>query len=218
MKKVLAAVIFVMVCAGSAMAAPCGPCGVPMGPGPVMRGNDLPAAARAQMEEMRKLHDELMTELKKDAPDKAKAREIHNKIVALRGELDNARFEEMLKNPKPAGQPAMKRGPEKPGPRGERPKLSPEAKAKFDEMMKLNQNIKAEMQKEFPNKAKIRDWAKSAQKIRNDFEDARLEKMLKDPAKYKDSPMFGHGPMGPGGPRGPKRAPDCGHGPAPVQQ
>lgn len=199
-KKIAAAMILVLICAGSALAAPAAG-RMHMGPGPVVNRAEITPEVRAKMDDMRALHAELRAELQKDAPDKAKAREIHDKIVALRGELSKDRFEQVLVNPKMIQQSAGQgRGPK-------RPEMTAAEKAKFGEMRELHRNIRTELQKEMPNKAKIRDWAKQAQVIKNVLDDMRLEEMLKDPAKYKDVPMFGPGPMPGPGPRGHRDGP-----------
>lgn len=198
-KKIAAAMILILVCAGSALAAPAAG-RMQMGPCPAVNRADITPEVRAKMDDMRTLHAELRAELQKDTPDKVKGREIHDKIVALRGELSKGRFEQMLANPKMIQQPTAGRGPRM-------PEMTAAEKAKFGEMRDLHRNIRAELQKDMPNKAKIRDWAKQAQAIKNSLDDMRLEEMLKDPTKYKNAPMFGPGPMPGPGPRGHRGGP-----------
>ena len=93
MKKTAAAAILVLVLAGSAMAAPgwgvkCRPGGgMPMGYGQQILQNASPEL-KAKMDERAKLYIDLRAELRKDIPNKAKARDIHEKIQAEPGDRD----------------------------------------------------------------------------------------------------------------------------------
>ena len=202
MRKIIAAVVLVLACAGAACAFPQGPAGAPLGPGPAIRQQkELTPEMKARFEELRKMHEDLRTEMQKETPDKAQARDIHAKIVALQDQMENSRFEEMLSDPKPQDRP--KQDKFKDG----RPELSAAQKAKMDSMIKLEQQIRSEFAKDNPDKAKIRGWSKQAQKVRNAMDDERLEEMLKNPSKFKNMPDFGPGPRGPKGPRGPQGCP-----------
>ena len=202
MKKIFAALVLVVVCAGSAFAFPQGPAGVPMGPGPAIgQQREMTPEMKAKFEQLRKLHEELRAEMQSETPDKAKARETHAKIVSLQDEMENARFEKMLSEPK--SKDAQKLN--KDGKFGPRPELTAAQKAKMEALKKLDKQIHDEFAKDKPDKTMIRNWSKQAQKIRNAMDDERLEQMLKDPSKYKNMPGFGPGS---GGPRGPRPAPD----------
>ena len=189
-KKILAAAILVLVFAGSAMAAPvygkagrCGPgVGMPMGYGQQIWQNAAPEV-RAKMDERAKLNIDLRAELQKDIPNKAKARDIHEKIQKLNREIETAHFEEILKDPSKFK--AQARGP--------RREFSPEDRAQMEEIRKLHAEIRTELQKEAPNKAKIRDLHTKIQKIKSDRDNARLEEMLKNPEAFKNSRGFGKG-------------------------
>ena len=189
-KKILAAAILVLVFAGRAMAAPgygkagrCGPgAGMPMGYGQQIWQNAAPEV-RAKMDERAKLNIDLRAELQKDIPNKAKARDIHEKIQKLNREIETAHFEEILKDPSKFK--AQARGP--------RREFSPEDRAQMEEIRKLHAEIRTELQKEAPNKAKIRDLHTKIQKIKSDRDNARLEEMLKNPEAFKNSRGFGKG-------------------------
>ena len=190
-KKILAAAILVLVFAGSAMAAPgwggkggkCGPgAGMQMGFGQQMWQNAAPEV-RAKMDERAKLNIDLRSELRKDIPNKAKARDIQEKIQKLNREIETAQFEEILKDPSKFKTQA----------RGPRHEISPENRAMMDEIRKLHSEIRAEIGKEVPDKAKIRDLHAKIRKIKNDREDARLEEMLKNPEAFRNGQGYGKG-------------------------
>ena len=187
-KKIFAAVILVFVLAGSAMAAPgngkpgrCVPgAAMRMGYGNQMFQNVTPEV-RAKMDERAKLHIDMRAELQKEIPNKAKARDIHEKIQKLNREIEAAHFEEILKDPSKFN--AQAGGPKR--------EFSPEDRARMEEIRKLHSEIRTELQKEVPNKAKVRDLHTKIQKIKNDRDNARLEEMLKNPEAFKNS--RGHG-------------------------
>ncbi len=190
-KKILAAAILVLVFAGSAMAAPgwagrpgkCGPgAGMHMGYGQQMWQNTAPEV-RAKMDERAKLNIDLRAELQKEIPNKAKARDIHEKIQKLNREIEAAHFEEILKDPSKLK--AQAKGPKR--------EISPEDRAMMDEIRKLHSEIRAEIGKDVPDKAKIRDLHAKIQKIKNDRDNLRLEEMLKNPEAYKNRGGFGKG-------------------------
>lgn len=191
-KKIFAAAILVLVFAGSAMAAPgygkaekCGPgagAGMPMGYGQQMRQDASPEIS-AKLDERAKLHIDLRSELQKEIPNKAKAREIHTQIQTLNREIETAQFEAVLKDPSKFS----------PAARGPKHEFSPEDRAQMEEIRKLHSEIRTELQKEAPNKTKIRDLHAKIQKIKNDRDNARLEEMLKNPEAFKNSRGFGQG-------------------------
>lgn len=213
MKKILAAVVLVLACAGGACAFPQGPAGAPMGPGPEFRQQkEMTSEMKARFDEMGRLREELRTELQKETPDKTKARDLHSKIVALQDSMENSRFEEMLSNPQQGMKKPDRNKDGRPAP-GPEPTVA--QKAKMDSLMKLEKQIRDEFRKEKPDTAKIRSWSRQAQKIRNSLDDERLEEMLKDPSKYREMPDFGPGPKGP---RGPERFPATQPGQNPAAQ
>lgn len=189
-KKILAAAILVFVFAGSAMAAPgaCRPgkdgpgAGMPMGYGQQIWQNAAPEV-RAKMDERAKLYIDMRAELQNEIPNKAKARDIHEKIQKLNREIEAAHFEEILKDPSKFN--AQARGPKR--------EFSPQDRAQMEEIRKLNAEIRTELQKETPNKAKIRDLHVKIQKIKTDRDNARLEEMLKNPEAFKNSRGYGRG-------------------------
>lgn len=189
-KKIFAAAILVLVFAGSAMAAPgygkagrCGAgAGMPMGYGQQMWQNASPEL-RAKLDERAKLNIDLRAELRKEIPDKAKARDIHTQIQKLNRDIETAHFDAVLKDP-------SKFAPVARGPKRE---FSPEDRAKMEEIRKLHSEIRTELQKEAPNKTKVRDLHAKIQKIKNDRDNARLEEMLKNPEAFKNSRGFGQG-------------------------
>ena len=135
------------------------------------------------MDERAKLNIDLRAELQKDIPNKAKARDIHEKIQKLDREIEAAQFEEILKDPSKFKARAT-------GPRHE---FSPEDRATLEEIRKLHSEMRTELQKETPNKAKIRDLHAKIRKIKNDREDARLEEMLKNPEAFRNGQGYGKG-------------------------
>ncbi|MPN23933.1 hypothetical protein SDC9_171326 [bioreactor metagenome] len=155
---------------------------MPMGYGQQLWQNAAPEV-RAKMDERAKLNIDLRAELQKDIPNKAKARDIHEKIQKLNREIETAHFEEILKDPSKFK--AQARGP--------RREFSPEDRAQMEEIRKLHTEIRTELQKEAPNKAKIRDLHTKIQKIKSDRDNARLEEMLKNPEAFKNSRGFGRG-------------------------
>ncbi len=189
-KKIFAAAILVLVFAGSAMAAPgygktekCGSgpgAGLHMGYGQQMWQDTTPET-RAKMDERAKLHIEMRAELQKEIPNKAKARDVHEKIQKLNREIETAHFEEILKDPSKFN--AQARGPKR--------EFSPQDRAQMEEIRKFHSEIRTELQKEAPNKAKIRDLNAKIQKIKNDRDNARLEEMLKNPEAFRNGRGFG---------------------------
>ncbi|NLD04559.1 MAG: hypothetical protein GX672_01485 [Synergistaceae bacterium] len=189
-KKILAAAILVLVFAGSAMAAPgygkagkagSGP-GMQMGNGQQIRQNVTPEV-RGKMDERAKLNIDMRAELQKEVPNKAKARDIHAKIQKLNREIETAHFEEVLKDPSKFNAAA----------RGPRREFSPEDRAQMEEIRKIHAEIRTELQKEVPNKMKVRDLHTKIQKIKSDRDNARLEEMLKNPEAFRNSRGFGRG-------------------------
>ncbi len=179
-KKFFAAVIMVLVFAVSAMAAPCsgkpgydGQCmKTQRGHGPEMR-QDLTPEQKVMMDDMRKLHEEIRIELQKSAPDKVKARELHNKLQDIKQKIEDQRFSERLSKPRPA----------KVFGKAERV-LTPQQKVKMDQVRKLHDEIAAELHKETPDKAKAQALHTQLQKLNREIEAARFEEMLKNPARF----------------------------------
>lgn len=65
-----------------------------------------------------------------------------------------------------------------------RQNATPEIREKMDERAKLNIDIRAELEKEIPNKAKVRDIHSKVQKLNREIESAYFEEVLKDPSKF----------------------------------
>ncbi|NLX85019.1 MAG: hypothetical protein GXZ00_05335 [Synergistaceae bacterium] len=189
-KKLFVAAILVLVFAGSAMAAPglgkgakCGQgLGMPMGYGQSAWQNITPEV-RSKIDERAKLNIDMRAELQKETPNKAKAREIHGKIQKLNRDIEAAHFEAVLKDPSKFTQAA----------RGPRREFSPEDKAQMEEIRKIHTEIRTELQKEAPNKTKVRDLHAQIQKIKNVRDNARLEEMLKNPEAFRNGRGFGMG-------------------------
>lgn len=92
-------------------------CDRPKGPNGQGRPK-LSAEARAKMDELRKLSDEVGAEFKKQSIDKTKIRSLCSKMQTIRNKMDNERLEEMLKDPSKYKDCRFFGGP---GPRGGRP-------------------------------------------------------------------------------------------------
>jgi len=139
----------------------------------------IPAEQRARIEEVRRLRGDIMTDMRKDSPDKAKVQALHARVQKLTREIESARFEEMLNNPAKYAERNNKRG------------FMVSHSADIKELRRVEEEIRAELRKDAPDKSKVRALGKKAQSIRNKLDDARIEEMLKDPKKFKDSAGFG---------------------------
>jgi|GEM_PF-1167076 len=148
---------------------------------PDVMGNKVSPQQKENIARIRDLSRAIKEELRKENPDKSKAKALHEQVQKLRRELDTARFEEVLKNPS-----GFYKG------QAGRLKIPAAIKTQMAESNKLRFEIMEEMQKDIPNKAKIRELNKNLQKIRNNIDDEMLEEMLKSPDKFRN------GPMGPG--------------------
>lgn len=209
-KTILATAAFVVIFAGSAMAATVpaqenGGTGCPENCQQAMAPKrQLTAAQKARMDEMVKIEKELRDELGKTSPDKAIACSLHNKILDMRRAMSQERFEEMLGDPQmrrnvcergfgPEFGPGPRDGGRKGGPRGagKRPELTAAQKAKMDKMMGLRKQINDEFKDGAPDKQKVRSLSKQLQRIRNEMDDARIEAALKDPKSFRG---MGFGP------------------------
>ena len=182
--KIFAAVAFVMIFAGGAFAYQgCGAqCGTGMGQNRMQAVNASPEL-KAKNDEIRKIADELRAEMNKKTPDAAKAKELHSKLVKMRGEFAEERFELCLKNP------GMRQG------KMER-SFTPAEKEKRDEIAKLHKEMRDEFAKQSPNKVLLNELHKKIQLRRNELCDMRFAEMLKNPENYKNAPCFdgrGHG-------------------------
>lgn len=197
-KKIFAAVILVIVFAGTAMAYPgygnAGKFGREGGADPYNRmemgygygqrmWQDASPEIRAKMDERAKLNIDMRSELQKEIPNKAKARDIHSKIQKLNGEIETAHFEEMLKNPSKfraqTGEPKRE--------------FSQKERAAIEELRKLHFELRTEFQNEKLNNAKIRDIHAKIQKIKQELGNERLENMLKNPEFFRNNCGFGRG-------------------------
>ncbi|MEG1602068.1 MAG: hypothetical protein RR340_00480 [Cloacibacillus sp.] len=167
-RKIIGAVLTVLVFAAAAAAAPseggrhCG------------RGTEgrpqLTQAQKTQSEAMKKLRKELREELRKANPDKARARKLFEKQLAMKEEFMTARFENYFANGGKDGRLWGGRGGRG---EGQSSKGSPAWK-----------NFCEEMRKDAPDKAKAQSYLKEAMKLRRQKATARFEEMLKDPSKY----------------------------------
>ncbi len=189
MKKILGAMVVVLVLAGAAFAYPCdagmGRRHGGMGPG---NGAVNTPESRAKMTEMRNLHEELRVELRKPSFDNGKVTLLHGKILDLRAQISDMRFKERLANPVN-------------GRRGDvmAADFTPEMRAKASEAAKLRRDLRAEFAKDAPNKIAAQGMHDKVQKLEREISEARFALMLKNPDKYKDCPMFdGDGHRGPG--------------------
>lgn len=175
MKKYLAAFVLVLVCASGAMAyqnngTQCSQSGARMNMKRSME-NATPEM-KTKFQEVKKLHEELRTELTKTTPNETKARNLHVEIQKLNHEMSNARFEDRLKNPS-----AYKT-------RGNRKSnLSPAEKAKMDSLKKLRDEMQTEFNKDKPNESKLRSLNKEANVLKTELGDIRFENRLKNPTK-----------------------------------
>lgn len=182
--KIFAAAAFVMILAGSAFAYQ----GCGAGGGPGMRHNGMQAVnaspeLKAKNDEIRKIADELRAEMGKKTPDTAKAKELHSKLVKMRGELAEQRFDLCLKNPN-MGCGRMESS------------FTPAEKEKMAEIANLHRDMRSEFAKETPNKVLLSELHKKIQIRRNELCDMRFEDMMKNPENYKNAPCFdgrGHG-------------------------
>jgi len=150
----------------------------------------MTAKQKAQFEKMKKLQDELRTELKKDNPDKAKARALNNQIVDLRMKASAERFEKMLNSPRPK----------------DCPKMSEAQKARMKKMNELREAIRAELEKDTPDKAKATALHNQLLQLRKECEIEGFEHILSNPKKFCDKGQCKKG-FPPCDGRGPK--PDC---------
>lgn len=66
--------------------------------------------------------------------------------------------------------------------------MTAEQKAKVEEMHRLNMDIRAELQKATPNKAKAREMHNQLQKLKVEMETVCFEEVMKNPAKYTQTP------------------------------
>ena len=178
MKNVFAAMVLVLLFVGSAAAFPCGS---KHGAGGFGRNCGAPATSesKGQIIELRNLSEELRVELRKPVPDKVKAKALHGKILDIKKSIADARFNECLANPAPkSGAGRVDAG------------ATPEMKAKIAEVEKLRDEFRTEMSKTTPDKSKVLALHGGMKKLNREMSEARFEFMLKNPEKYRDSPMF----------------------------
>ena len=198
--KILGALIMVLGIAGAAAAYP--PHHGWGEPGP--RGRDrleISAEDRARFDEMRKVREELGTELRKENPNKERARTLFAKELDLRQEFWEQGFRNCIENHDHS--------------RGRCGWI-----ARHDARMSYGNSawIKFidEMRKEKPNKVRALEYFSEAEKFYRTIETERFNAMLDDPNGapcWYGAPRdrrFGPGPRGGwhGGPR--FRGPDCG--------
>lgn len=166
-KKIIGAVLAVLVLAGAAAAQG-------YGDGSGCRGNakgprrEMTQQERVQHDAMRKLHQELRAELGKANPDKARARKLFEKQLAMRESFMAGRFEDCFAK-------GDKRSCEVRGMRGF---------VKESKNSRAWNDFRAEMRKESPDKARANALFKEALKENRKNEMARFEEVLKDPSKF----------------------------------
>lgn len=142
-----------------------------------MKRPPMSAEQREQFEKIRKLEDELRTELEKSTPDKAKARALNKQIVDLRCDESAKRFEKMLSRGKPK----------------DCPKPTEAQKARMKKMDELRGAIRAELEKDTPDKARATALHNELLNLRKEAETERFEQMLQNPKKFCGKGDFHHG-------------------------
>lgn len=179
--KIIGALLMVMAIAGTAAAYQ------PCGDAPRHRGYrdgrpELSQEERVQFETMRNLRGEIRAELGKEKPDKAKARKLFEKELDLREKFAAARFDDCLAN------------------HGKDDNCRWRSFGGRDKNFRGESNsawreLREEMSKDYPNKAKARELYQEAAKTRREYAKARFEEVLKDPSKFMQrlSPRHGHG-------------------------
>lgn len=136
---------------------------------------ELSAEQRANFEAMRKVGWELREELRKENPDKNKARKLFEKELELREAMLADRFEYCLAHHDQSERHCrwyMREG------------WGNDAWRSLCE----------EMRKDYPNKTKAREYYAAAAKVRMEKSRERFEEVLKDPYLYFEGRGFHHGP------------------------
>lgn len=174
--KIIGALLMVMAIAGTAAAyQPCGE--APRRGGRHHRRPELSQEERAQFDALRALRGELRAELGKEKPDKAKARKLFERELDLREKFMEARFNDCLVNHDKDSYCRWRDGDKR-------------GRSFCGENDSARRELRAEMSKDHPNKAKARELYKEAAAARRERDKARFEEMLKDPSKF----MCGRGP------------------------
>ncbi len=200
-KKIIGAILTVLVFAGAAAAAQgngngsgngCS-CGNPPGGG----RPQLTRQEQAQRDEMRKIHQDIKAELDKANPNKARARQLFAKQLDMREKFMTERFNNRLASGNKDGRDKMGGPGEMKGPG----KHKPDSKAWKD--------LRAEMSKPSPDKAKANALFKEVLREGRKRETARFEEVLKDPSKFKQMDERREGGKKFRG-NGPACGPECG--------
>ncbi len=174
--KIIGALLMVMAIAGTAAAYQ--PCGEAPRHGGHHHGRpELSQEERAQFDVLRELRSEIKTELGKKKPDKAKARKLFERELDLREKFMEARFNDCLVNHDKDSYCRWRDGNKR-------------GRGFHGENNSAWRELRAEMSKDYPNKAKARELYKEASAVRREHAKARFEEMLKDPSKF----MRGRGP------------------------
>lgn len=174
--KIIGALLMVMAIAGTAAAYQ--PCGEAPRHGGHHHGRpELSQEERAQFDALRELRGEIRAELGKEKPDKAKARKLFERELDLREKFMEARFNDCLVNHDKDSDCRWRDGDKR-------------GRGFHRENNSAWRELRAEMSKDYPNKAKARELYKEASAVRREHAKARFEEMLKDPSKF----MRGRGP------------------------
>lgn len=163
-RKIAGAILMVMVFAGAAAA------GGYQGGDCRRERTPLTQEQKVQRDAMRKLKTELRAELSKEKPDQAKARQLFKKELAMKQKFRAERFEACLNNGV--------------GCKWERDGRKGRGAERFATECPAWKELRAEMSKSNPDKAKARVLYKDVEKFRETKETERFEKVLKDPSKY----------------------------------
>ena len=163
--KIIGALLMVMAIAGTAAAYQ------PCGEAPRHRGYrdgrpELSQEERAQFETMRNLRGEIRAELGKEKPDKAKARKLFEKELDLREKFAAARFDDCLANHSKDDNCRWR-------------SFGGRDKNFRGENNSAWRELREEMSKDYPNKAKARELYQEEAKTRREYAKARFEARLR---------------------------------------
>ena len=165
--KINGALLMVMAIAGTAAAyQPCGD--APRHEGRRHGGRELSQEERVQFDALKKLQGEIRAELSKDKPDKAKARKLFEKELDIRESFMAERFNDCLANHD----------------KDSRCRWRDEGGRGRGDNDGAWRELRQEMSKDYPNKAKALELYKEASKTRREQAKARFEEVLKDPARF----------------------------------
>ena len=155
--KIIGALLMVMAIAGTAAAyQPCGD--APRHEGRRHGGRELSQEERVQFDALKKLQGEIRAELSKDKPDKAKARKLFEKELDLRESFMAERFNDCLANHD----------------KDSRCRWRDEGGRGRGDSDGAWRELRQEMSKDYPNKAKALELYKEASKTRREQAKARF--------------------------------------------